>query len=371
MRPAKGARRGAATREVWAALLFFAAGAVVGCAPSHAVASDHAAEADTGSETDTGDATTGGAITVTITQGGAPSADFGGLAIELFWNDEPYAGSPLTGDVTVFDPPAPALALLDESADYPGLYFGDWFVAAVVEDSNGDGAWNAGEAFVGMPLSAEFISQYLEYVGGTLSPEAVEDGWGLGWYVMYYETGPCCDFGPPDIATSLNLLAIDIPEVGGTAALADPADVRIELVNTLPELQGAPAMVDVPYSETWALSLPFVPPAESVMADSALDGVTHSVGTVVAYRDVDGSGSETAGDQRLGMLCDGGYAIGVEWVEAPDDLPEATYLSRFGFRTGWQLGVLQSGRLEPLGFVSDDPPLDPTDLSLSASCGAE
>lgn len=75
--------------------------------------------------------------------------------------------------------------------------------------------------------------------------------------------------------------------------------------------------------------------------------------------------------ERLGMLCDGGYAIGVEWVEAPDDLPEATYLSRFGFRTGWQLGVLQSGRVESLILLSDDPSLDPTDLSLSASCGAE
>jgi hypothetical protein len=114
------------------------------------------------------------------------------------------------------------------------------------------------------------------------------------------------------------------------------------------------------------MELPSLPPVDNLLVDSEWGGVTHAAGAVVAYRDVDGSGSETAGDERLGMLCDGENEIGVEWVQAPDTMAEAAWLSTWGFRAGWQVGVIGStGRLLSWFYVRGNPSLDPATLRLS------
>lgn len=66
------------------------------------------------------------------------------------------------------------------------------------------------------------------------------------------------------------------------------------------------------------------------------------------------------------MLCDGENQIGVEWVDAPDTMAEAAWLSTWGFRAGWQVGVIGStGRLLSWFYVRGNPSLDPATLRLS------
>lgn len=264
-----------------------------------------------------------------------------GAVLSLTWSDlsdgfvvgDTVATAPIDGTTIVLhvpDPTGDQLLELDPAA-YPGTYVA-WYLPAVHDDADGDGAHGADETYLAhgtvLPL----------YVGGTLPDDLA--AWGLvaGWNAL--ELGAQGATGIHDvdaIPLAVNLRPRETFTLAGDLADIETADdLRLTLVPGAVDQGVSPDrwLYDEALDGAWTIDVSGAPPEDHYANDGG-SGLAATYEIPASYWDYDGSGGISAGDETAWAACFGDAAAALVWVAPPTTLEGAFAATVYGLGAGW------------------------------------
>jgi len=320
-----------------------------------------------GGTTDGGTTDGGTSVTPDITvnidlEDWATKADLDGLAVVLYQFDifsgdlpsVPATGGTITGTTTQVPLDEPVIDDMQEIKGYPGSYFA-FYMPTLVADTDGDLTHTKGEAIVALD------EQYLAYFDGKLVPDLEGMGFVLGWNLFDFDTGLA---SAPVLDMTLNLADRGDTAVGGPVGLGFESTDRLALLSGISDLGDPPPMVDQLLTDPWSVDLSADPPASHQFSSAdTFDAVIATEG-VIAFADVDASGSASDGDVGLGTTCDGRDQVVLAWAQAPTAFPAAYYLHYIGLHAAWQ-AALVDGRSGSMTLI---PSADLSSISITDTC---
>ena len=276
-----------------------------------------------------------------------------------------FAGVPIAGTEVDLPLPAPDLDwLIELGRGVRGVIL----VPSVHVDENGDHLHQDTEQVVG--VGENWVLFLAGGVPGALADRGFTEGYNAFSGVATLST--VLDAGwvdPQTVPLSVGLVPDEDTMMGGRY---DPAEeLRFALV-PLVVFDGAPittllydeALVD----EVFYLDLTGRPPEDhhQTFEEVSATEARYATEVPVAYQDLDQDGAVSEGDVARYAACFGGQRVLATWVEPPDDLYYAWYLTVIGAGAGWNIySTDESGELTWLSSR------DATTLTLDASCPLE
>lgn len=252
--------------------------------------------------------------------------------------------------VNVTLPPPPPSALLPLDPSDPST-LAAFYLAGLVADADGDGAKDAGEAYVGVSPA---VLVYIEAEGGLSLPYKVL-GIHAGWNALDLDTLS----GYPS-AFPLDAIPVSAPAQVTTASISGTftgkGAPRIALV---PGNQYGP-FTDVLYDAEagdWAIAVDGEPPASHLVYGSSDIPDGSALEIPASYDDLDGSASLTAGDVAIDPACTADQRdVVLAWFPHLEDL-FVTYLLEA--RSGWMVIADPEAEFEILGAEVTDLSIGP------------
>jgi hypothetical protein len=199
-------------------------------------------------------------------------------------------------------------------------------------DEDGDGLHDEGEAIAGLS------NQWALYLDGVPTPALESLGFVSGWNGFELEIGggSIAWLDPLALPAPANLASVESIALSGTWDGIEPANVRIALVPlTLLEGEDVSSLLDdVPMASPWSLSTSGAPPGTHFMP---LEGLADegAVELIIAYQDLDGDETVSAGDAGLSTACSDGDPLTLLYLPEPTTATEALGYFAFGVPAGW------------------------------------
>lgn len=288
---------------------------------------------DTGAD-DTAEAPVGTPLTFVVdgeVEGGVLTLTWADVSDDFVVGDTVAAADVDGATVTVYapDPTGDQLLELDPAA-YPGTYVA-WYLPAIHEDADGDGAHGADEAYVAhgtvLPL----------YIGGTLPEELADWGFVAGWNALAMGAEGATDFHDVDaIPLAVNLRPRETFTIAGDLADVDlDGDLRLTLVPGAVDEGRWPDdwLYDAPLDGAWSIDVAGAPPDDHRVDDGSGFGITYEI--PLSYVDNDGSGGISAGDETAWPACYGDATASLVWISPPTTLDTAFLATIYGMGAGW------------------------------------
>ncbi len=179
------------------------------------------------------------------------------------------------------------------------------------------------------------------YVDGVPGDDLANLGFVSGWngFRVLSSTDTPTGVAPFDLDLPFNLVSVDAVTVSGTWSGPVSAGYRLAVY---PYTGTGAMMYDGTLPASWSVSLTGRP-ADTALSEN--NGILLGGGTLLAYKDADGSRSVTMGDSSLATgLLDSGENVGLLWVDAVSDVGTAFALVvGAGLHTGWGAYAINEG----------------------------
>jgi hypothetical protein len=211
-------------------------------------------------------------------------------------------------------------------------------------DSNGDDAYNEGEAIAGFSMT------WLVYSTMDVPELNITSGWGA-LEMTFTEEPPT----PGDIANiplTANLQAAESLTIGGTYD-SSLGNRRIAIAASATYETTLETMADIDASDPWTLTLEGEPPDNHFMDDDGSGTAPMALGTGLVYEDLNDSGdfevedlyNSTSGIYSICYDSMGNMApqpVSIVYSREPTDFTTAMYSGMYGLSVGWSVLISES-----------------------------
>lgn len=264
-------------------------------------------------------------------EGAVVTVSWTNLSDDLAFGDAVAAGVVEGGRAVLAVPEPSADELLELDAEaYPGTMIA-WYLPALHDDTDGDGAHSAGEVYTGLGTTLPV------YLGGTLPPELASYGLALGWNALTVVDGEVAGLASLDaVPLEVNLLPRESWTIAGTLVDVElAADVRLTLFPGAVQYGQwvTELLYDEPLVGAWEIAVSGAPPDDHYVDDGSGLGATWEL--PISYVDNDASGGLSNGDEPAWPACHGEAVVQLVWLPPPASLQAAFVSTWWGVPVGW------------------------------------